>query len=152
MKAFAGRIAVITGGGTGMGRELARQLAAEGCSIALGDVSDRAMAETRRLCEAAGLSQGQRITTHVADVADEPQVVRFRDELAEQHETDRIHLLFNNAGIGGGGSFLVNARDEWERTFNICWGGVDLCTRTFMPIVLRADAGHIVNTSSVNGF
>lgn len=152
MKDFAGRIAVITGGGTGMGRELARQLAAEGCSIALGDVSAGAMAETRRLCEAAGLSQGQRITAHVADVADEPQVVRFRDELAEQHETDRIHLLFNNAGIGGGGSFLVNARDEWERTFNICWGGVYLCTRAFMPMLLRADAGHIVNTSSVNGF
>jgi NAD(P)-dependent dehydrogenase (short-subunit alcohol dehydrogenase family) len=152
MKDFAGRIAVITGGGTGMGRELARQLAAEGCSIALGDVSGGAMAETKRLCEAAGLRQGQRITTHVADVADEPQVVRFRDELAEQHETDRIHLLFNNAGIGGGGSFLVNARDEWERTFNICWGGVYLCTRTFMPMLLRADAGHIVNTSSVNGF
>ena len=152
MKDFAGRIAVITGGGTGMGRELARQLAAEGCSIALGDVSDGAMAETKRLCEAAGLNQGQRITTHVADVADEPQVLRFRDELAGQHETDRIHLLFNNAGIGGGGSFLVNSRDEWERTFNICWGGVYLCTRAFMPMLLRADAGHIVNTSSVNGF
>ena len=53
MKDFAGRIAVITGGGMGMGRELARQLAAEGCSIALGDVSDSAMAETRRLCEAS---------------------------------------------------------------------------------------------------
>ena len=152
MRDFAGRIAVITGGGTGMGRELARQLAAEGCNIALCDVSDGAMAETRRLCEAAGLSQGQRITTHVADVADEPQVVRFARQVAEDQDTDRIHLLFNNAGIGGGGSFLVNERDEWERTFNICWGGVYLCTRAFMPMLRRADAGHIVNTSSVNGF
>ncbi len=152
MKDFAGRIAVITGGGTGMGRELARQLAAEGCNIALCDVSGGAMAETKRLCEAAGLSQGQRITTHIADVADEPQVVRFRDQVAKDQDTDRIHLLFNNAGIGGGGSFLVNGRDEWERTFNICWGGVYLCTRAFMPMLRRADAGHIVNTSSVNGF
>ena len=152
MKDFAGRIAVITGGGTGMGRELARQLAAEGCNIALCDVSGGAMAETKRLCEAAGLSQGQRITTHIADVADEPQVVRFRDQVAKDQDTDRIHLLFNNAGIGGGGSFLVNERDEWERTFNICWGGVYLCTRAFMPMLRRADAGHIVNTSSVNGF
>ena len=152
MKDFAGRIAVITGGGTGMGRELARQLAAEGCNIALGDVSGGAMAETKRLCEAGGLRQGQRITSHLADVADEPQVLRFRDEVAEQQDSDRIHLLFNNAGIGGGGSFLVNERDEWERTFNICWGGVYLCTRAFMPLLRRADAGHIVNTSSVNGF
>ncbi len=152
MKDFAGRLAVITGGGTGMGRELARQLAAEGCNLALCDVSAGAMAETRTLCEAQGLSQGQRITTHVADVADEAQVTRFRDGVAREHDTDRIHLLFNNAGIGGGGSFLVNERSEWERTFNICWGGVYLCTRAFMPMLQRADAGHIVNTSSVNGF
>lgn len=152
MKDFAGRIAVITGGGTGMGRELARQLAAEGCNIAMCDVSGGAMAETRRLCEAAGLSQGQRITSHIADVSQETDVARFRDEVERDHESDRIHLLFNNAGIGGGGSFIVNGRDEWERTFDICWGGVYRCTRAFLPMMRRADAGHIVNTSSVNGF
>ncbi|MBN9535576.1 MAG: SDR family oxidoreductase, partial [Alphaproteobacteria bacterium] len=152
MKDFAGRIAVITGGGTGMGRELARQLAAEGCNIAMCDVSGGAMAETRRLCEAAGLSQGQRLTSHIADVSKEADVARFRDEVERDHESDRIHLLFNNAGIGGGGSFIVNGRDEWERTFDICWGGVYRCTRAFLPMMRRADAGHIVNTSSVNGF
>jgi NAD(P)-dependent dehydrogenase (short-subunit alcohol dehydrogenase family) len=152
MKDFAGRIAVITGGGTGMGRELARQLAAEGCNIAMCDVSAEAMAETRALCEADRLPQGTRVTTHVADVSDEAQLLRFRDELAEQHETDCIHLLFNNAGIGGGGSLFVNSREQWERTFNICWGGVYLGVRTFLPMLVKADAGHIVNTSSVNGF
>src|SRR5439155_12201692 len=79
MKDFAGRIAVITGGGTGMGRELARQLVAEGCNIAMCDVSAANMAETKRLCEADGLPQGLRITTHVADVSDESQVKRFAD-------------------------------------------------------------------------
>ena len=152
MKDFAGRIAVITGGGTGMGRELARQLAVEGCNIAMCDVSGGAMAETKRLCEAGGMSQGQRITTHIADVSNEADVARFRDEVERDQESDRIHLLFNNAGIGGGGSFLVNGRDEWERTFDICWGGVYRCTRAFLPMMRRADAGHIVNTSSVNGF
>ncbi len=152
MKDFAGRIAVITGGGTGMGRELARQLIAEGCNIALCDVSAAAMEETRRLCTAAGLRQGQRITTHVADVSDTVQVRGFRDAVVRDQDTDRIHLLFNNAGIGGGGSLIVNGQDEWERTFNVCWGGVYNCTRAFLPLLQKADAGHIINTSSVNGF
>jgi NAD(P)-dependent dehydrogenase (short-subunit alcohol dehydrogenase family) len=152
MKDFAGKFAVITGGGTGMGRELARQLVAEGCNVAMCDVSMEAMAETKRLCEAEKLPQGLRVTTHVADVSIEDHLKRFRDELIEQQATDKIHLLFNNAGIGGGGSLFTNTREAWERTFNICWGGVYLGVRTFLPLMMTADEGHIVNTSSVNGF
>src|SRR6266436_2577041 len=152
MKDLAGRIAVITGGGTGVGRELARQLVAEGCNVAMCDVSAAAMAETKRLCEVDRLPQGLRITTHVADVSDEDQVKRFADEVARQQDTDKIHLLFNNAGIGGGGSMIVHGRDEWERTFNVCWFGVYYGTRAFLPMLLKADRGHIINTSSVNGF
>jgi NAD(P)-dependent dehydrogenase (short-subunit alcohol dehydrogenase family) len=152
MKDFAGKIAVITGGGTGMGRELARQLVAEGCNVAMCDVSAAAMAETKRLCEVERLPQGLRVTAHVADVAIEDQLKRFRDEIAEQQTTDKIHLLFNNAGIGGGGSLFTNSREQWERTFNICWGGVYLGVRTFLPMLMKADDAHIVNTSSVNGF
>ena len=152
MKDFAGKIAVITGGGTGMGRELARQLVAEGCNVAMCDISAEAMAETKRLCEVEKLPQGLRITTHIADVSIEDQLKRFRDEITEQQATDKIHLLFNNAGIGGGGSLFTNTREAWERTFNICWGGVYLGVRTFLPMLLNADEGHIVNTSSVNGF
>ena len=152
MKDFAGRIAIVTGGGTGMGRELVRQLVAEGCNVAMCDVSAAAMAETKRLCEAERLPQGLRITTHIADVSDEAQVQRFRDEAARDQDTDKIHLLFNNAGIGGGGSMIANGRGEWEKTFNVCWGGVYHCTRAFLPMLQKADKGHIVNTSSVNGF
>jgi len=152
MKDLAGRIAVVTGGGSGMGRELVRQLAAEACNVAMCDVSEAGMAETRRLCEAAGLPQGLRVTTHLADVSDAAQVGRFCDEVADRHQTDAIHLLFNNAGLGGGGSMIAHNPEEWERTFNICWGGVYHCTRAFLPMLQKADAGHIVNTSSVNGF
>jgi len=152
MKDFAGKIAVITGGGTGMGRELTRQLVAEGCNVAMCDVSADAMAETKRLCEVEKLPQGLRITTHIADVSIEDQLLRFRDEITDQQATDKIHLLFNNAGIGGGGSLFTNTREQWERTFNICWGGVYLGVRTFLPMLFKADEGHIVNTSSVNGF
>ena len=90
------------------------------------------------LCEATGLPQGLRVTAHLADVSNEADVMRFRDEAAKQHATDRIHLLFNNAGIGGGGSMVANSRDEWERTFNICWGGVYLATRAFLPLLQAA--------------
>lgn len=152
MKDFAGKIAVVTGGGTGMGRELVRQLIAEGCHVALCDVSVEAMQETRRMCETDGLPQGLRVTTHVADVSEELQLIRFRDEIADQHMTDHVHLLFNNAGVGGGGSLFTNSREQWERTFNICWGGVYLGTRVFMPMLVNANEAHIVNTSSVNGF
>jgi NAD(P)-dependent dehydrogenase (short-subunit alcohol dehydrogenase family) len=152
MKEFSGKIAVVTGGGTGMGRELVRQLVAEGCNVAMCDVSARNMAETQRLCEAARPRQGLRITTHVADVSNEAQVLGFRDAVAAQQGTDKIHLLFNNAGISGGGSMIANSREDWERIFNICWGGVYLNTRAFLPMLQAADEGHIVNTSSVNGF
>src|ERR1700761_4123452 len=152
MKDFAGRFAVVTGGGTGMGRELARQLIAEGCSVAMCDVSAKTMAETVSLCEADGVPQGAKITAHIADVSDEAQLIRFREEAKAQHDADRLHLLFNNAGIGGGGSMVADSREDWEKTFNVCWGGVYLGVRTFLPLLQAADEAHIVNTSSVNGF
>ena len=151
MKDFSGRIAVITGGGTGMGRALARQLVAEGCNVAMCDVSAANMAQTKTLCEEAAV-QGTRVSTFVADVSDEAAIQKFRDAVARDHDTDRIHLLFNNAGIGGGGSFVTGERSEWEKTFNVCWGGVYNCTRAFLPMLIAADEAHIVNTSSVNGF
>jgi NAD(P)-dependent dehydrogenase (short-subunit alcohol dehydrogenase family) len=152
MKDFAGKIAVVTGGGTGMGRELVRQLVAEGCNVAMCDVSAENMAETKRLSQVEKLPQGLRITTHLADVSIEEQVLRFRDEVADQQATDKIHLLFNNAGIGGGGSMITNTREQWDKTFGVCWGGVYYNTRAFLPMMQKATEGHIVNTSSVNGF
>jgi NAD(P)-dependent dehydrogenase (short-subunit alcohol dehydrogenase family) len=151
MKDFTGKIAVITGGGTGMGRELARQLVAEGCSVAMCDLSEANMAETARLCRAEA-AQGAKVTTHMADVSIEEQILTFRDEVAREQETDKIHLLFNNAGIGGGGSFVNSTRAEWEKTFNVCWGGVYYGCRAFLPMLMQADEAHIINTSSVNGF
>ena len=152
MKTFADKIAVITGGGNGIGRELARQLAAAGCSVAVCDVLADTMAETKQLCEAERANAKVRVTTHLADVSDEADVLRFRDEVEAQQATERIHLLFNNAGVGGGGSMIAEPRERWERTFNITWGGVYLCTRAFLPMLIKADEGHIINTSSITGF
>jgi len=151
MKSFNDKIAVITGAGTGMGRELARQLAAAGCHVAMCDLSDEEMEKTRSLCEADS-PEGTRLLTCVADVSDESQLQDFRTEVCRELETDFVNLVFNNAGIGGAGSMIVDDRDAWERTFDICWKGVYYGTRTFMPLLVASDEGHLVNTSSVNGF
>jgi NAD(P)-dependent dehydrogenase (short-subunit alcohol dehydrogenase family) len=151
MKDFSGKIAVITGGGSGIGRALALQLTAEGCSVAMCDVSEAGLLETRRLALEAA-PQGVRVTTHIADVSVEDQVLAFRDDAGKQHETDHIHLLFNNAGISGGGSFVTMPRENWDRTFNICWNGVYLNTRAFLPMMMKAEEAHLINVSSINGF
>jgi NAD(P)-dependent dehydrogenase (short-subunit alcohol dehydrogenase family) len=151
MRDFRGRIAVVTGGGTGMGRELARQLAAEGCHVAMCDVSAEHMAETKALCARAA-PPGTRVTTHLCDVSDEAQVLAFRDAVLREHETDHVHLVFNNAGIAGGGSLFTDTREDWERVFGVCWYGVYYGTRAFLPLLAAAPEGHLVNTSSVNGF
>ena len=150
MDSFAGRIAVVTGGGSGMGRELVRLLAAEGCHVAMCDLSQENMDDTILMC--GDTPAGTRITAFVADVSDETQVSAFAEAVARDHAADHINLLFNNAGIGGGGSFVVDDRAEWEKTFAVCWGGVYNCARAFMPMLLASTEGHVVNTSSLNGF
>ncbi|MGE0621209.1 MAG: SDR family NAD(P)-dependent oxidoreductase [Pseudomonadales bacterium] len=151
MQTFEGRMAVVTGGGTGMGRELCAALAKAGAHVAMCDVSAENMAETKSLCEAAA-PEGTRITTHRCDVSSETQVLAFRDAVLAEHDTDHVNLVFNNAGIGGGGDFVEGSREEWERTFGVCWFGVYYTTRAFMPALVASDEGYLVNTSSVNGF
>ena len=92
MDSFEGKLAVVTGGGTGMGRELVLQLAAAGCSVAACDVLLENLEETARLAAAAGPT-GITITTHRCDVSDEADMLRFRDEVIAQHGTDRIYPI-----------------------------------------------------------
>ena len=150
MDSFENKIAVVTGGGAGMGRELVRQLAKEGCDIALCDVMEENMQETVDIVSSE--SPEVKITSFKCDVSLEGDVFSFKDKVIEEHKTDHINLLFNNAGIGGGGSFLQGDQEEWEKTFAICWHGVYYCSRAFMPYLVASTEGHIINTSSVNGF
>ena len=150
MESFAGKLAVVTGGGSGMGRELVRQLAAQDCSVAACDWHPDAMAETASLAR-ADAGSGVLVTSHACDVSDEAQVLRFRDELLGQHARDHVDLVFANAGIGGAGSFVNDSREEWEHTFAVDWWGVYHCARTFLPLLIASGDGVLVNTSSVNG-
>src|ERR1035441_8521561 len=148
---FTGKLAVVTGGGSGMGRELARQLAAQGCSVAACDLNADAVAETAARGRAAAVPE-VRLTSHACDVSDEAQVLRFRDELLDAHASDHVDLVFSNAGIGGDESFITGRRDVWERTFAVDWWGVYYCARAFLPLLIASGDGVLVNTSSVNGF
>jgi NAD(P)-dependent dehydrogenase (short-subunit alcohol dehydrogenase family) len=150
MESFTGKLAVVTGGGSGMGRELVRQLAAEGSSVAACDWHPDAVAETAELAR-ADAGPGVLVTSHACDVSDEAQVLRFRDELLAQHGREHVDLVFSNAGIGGGGSFVNADRNEWEHTFAVDWWGVYYCARAFLPLLIASGDGVLVNTSSVNG-
>jgi NAD(P)-dependent dehydrogenase (short-subunit alcohol dehydrogenase family) len=151
MDSFTGKLAVVTGGGSGMGRELVRQLAAQGCSVAACDIHAEPVAETAALARAAA-DERVLVTSHACDVADEAQVLRFRDELVTAHDTDHVDLVFSNAGIGGAGSFVGDKRADWERTFAIDFWGTYYCARAFLPLLIASGDGILVNTSSVNGF
>ncbi len=146
-RSYAGAVAVVTGGGTGMGRQLVLQLVAAGARVAMCDVSEQAMLETQTLC-----SDPAAVTRFVADVSDAAAMVAFASDVQDRMQTDHVNFLFNNAGIGGAGSFVTDPQSAWEKTFNICWGGVYNGCRSFMPMLMAAPWGHIINTSSVNGF
>ncbi len=129
---FGGMTAVVTGGGTGMGRELVLKLTAQGCDVATCDVIRENLDETAQL--AAG-NKGQ-LLTFIADVSDEAQVLAFRDAVRAWRPA--LNLLFNNAGIGGGGSFLNDSRESWEKTFGVCFHGVYYHCRAFMDMLIAA--------------
>ena len=150
MDSFENKIAVVTGGGTGMGRELVIQLAKQDCHVAMCDVLEENMQETFDL--ASNQSSDVLLTQHICDVSKKEEVFRFKDEVLKQQDTDSINLLFNNAGIGGGDSFILGDESEWERTFAVCWYGVYFCCRAFIPHLVNSEEGHVINTSSVNGF
>ncbi len=135
-----------------MGRELVVQLAAAGAHVSMCDVSEPNMAETARLARAAAPASDIRISSHTADVSDEDAMLVFRDEALAAHDTEHVNLLFNNAGLSGGGSLFTDTRESWDRCFDVCFHGVRYGTLAFLDALVASDEGHIVNTSSVNGF
>ena len=139
-------VAVITGGGSGMGRCLAQQLAARGSALALADVSDKGLQGTVALL---GGATGK-VTLHVVNVADEAEVKRFAGEVAAQH--GRATALFNNAGVALLGHLEEISLQDFRWLMDINFWGVVYGVTYFLPLLKKEKRAHIINTSSLLGF
>jgi len=144
MEQLAGKTAVITGAGSGIGRALARAFAAEGCRLALVDLDPEGLEETRRLLP------GVPVSTHVADVADRERMAALPAEIAAEHGA--IHLLFNNAGVTINKAFEDSSMAELDFVVGVnLWGVLNGC-HYFLPYLRQAGEAHVVNTSSMAAF
>ena len=143
---FADSVAVVTGAGSGMGRCLAQQLAVRGAALALADVSEKGLDET-----IAGLERTTgKVTRHIVNVAEEAQVKKFADEVAEQH--GRATILFNNAGVALLGHLEEISLQEFRWLMDINFWGVVYGVTYFLPLLKKEKRAHVVNTSSLLGF
>ncbi len=145
MKNFKDKVAAITGAGSGMGRELAVELAARGCHLALSDVNEKGLAETVKLVDGSGV----KVTHQRVDVADKAAVFAWADAVAKEH--GKVNLIFNNAGVALGASVEGMRYEDLEWLLNINFWGVVHGTKAFLPLLKASGEGHIINTSSVFG-
>lgn len=145
MKNLEGRVAVVTGAGSGIGRELAIQLAAKGCRLAIADVNLAGLEETRDLVTQA---RGE-CSMHVVDVADRERVEAFAAEVLRQHGA--VHVVINNAGVTLIDRAEKMSYDDFNWIMNINFWGVVYGTKAFLPYLRQVDEAHIVNLSSLFG-
>ena len=145
MEQLAGKVAVITGGGSGIGRALARRFAAEGMKVVLADVNETSM----RLVEAELAEGGTEVLPVVCDTSLEPSVHALAQATLERFGA--AHLLCNNAGVAGTGDPWAGPMSAWEWVMGINVYGVVHGIRAFLPIMADQGEGHIVNTASMAG-
>lgn len=150
MKELGGKVAVITGGGSGFGREFARLGAREGMKLVLADVQRDSLDATVAELRAAGADA----IGEIVDVSDSAQVARLADRAFQAFGP--VHLLMNNAGVGGGGYLWENTDKDWSWVLGVNLMGVVHGIQHFVPRMLEANRhgtpGHIVNTASMAGW
>jgi NAD(P)-dependent dehydrogenase (short-subunit alcohol dehydrogenase family) len=145
MKEFKDRVAVITGAGSGFGREFARIAAAHGMKLALADIQPDALDAVT-----AELSGTTEVLAEVLDVSDASAMDRFADRVFATY--GNVHILFNNAGVGTGGLIWEHSVADWQWVLGVNLWGVIHGIRCFVPRMIAGnDAGHIINTASVAG-
>jgi NAD(P)-dependent dehydrogenase (short-subunit alcohol dehydrogenase family) len=140
-----GKVAVVTGGASGIGYALARRFATEGARVVIGDVEaaalDRAVSELR--------DSGADVEGVVTDVTDPAQMQALADTAAGRF--GGVHVFCNNAGVGGGGLSWEMPLSTWEWVIGVNLWGVIHGVRTFVPLLMQQSEAHIVNTASVAG-
>ncbi len=146
MKRLDGRVAVVTGAGSGIGRAIAVLLAERGCALALVDLNEATLSGTADLARA----RGRKISIHIADVADRARMERLPAEVLAEH--GHVHILVNNAGVSVIGALLEQSLDDFAWLFGINFWGVVYGCKLFLPYLLREDEAQIVNISSMFGF
>lgn len=145
MKNFNGKVAAITGAGSGIGRQLALQLAQQGANLALSDMNEQGLAETLHLLKAYPVQ----VTLTKLDVADREAVYAWAEQCFK--DFGQVNLIFNNAGVALASTVEGMSYDELEWIFNINFWGVVYGTKAFLPYLKQSGEGHIINTSSLFG-
>jgi NAD(P)-dependent dehydrogenase (short-subunit alcohol dehydrogenase family) len=145
MEDLQGKVAVITGGASGIGRAVAERAATEGMRIVLGDIEEGPLTETVDALTGGG-AEAVGVVTDVADLA---SVHALRDRALDRFGA--VHLVHNNAGIGLGGPIWEVSEEDWRWILGVNLWGVIHGVATFTPLLMDQGEGHIVNTASVAG-
>lgn len=145
MKNFKEKVAAITGAGSGIGRQLALQLAQQGAHLALSDMNEQGLLETLNLLK----DYSVKVTLTKLDVADREAVYAWAE--SSFNEFGQLNLIFNNAGVALASTVEGMNYDELEWIFNINFWGVVYGTKAFLPYLKQSGEGHIINTSSLFG-
>lgn len=145
MKNLKGKVAAITGAGSGIGQALAVELAKHGCHVAISDINESGLQETEQQAK----SDGVEVHSSLLDVASKDAVYEWADKVA--NEMGGVNLVFNNAGVSLSETIESMSYENFEWLMNINFWGVVYGTKAFLPHLKASGEGHVVNISSVFG-
>lgn len=143
MGTLDGKVAIITGGASGMGAGAARVMASDGCKLVLADLNEALLAS---LCDELGRDVA---IPHLCDVTDREQVTALIDKAVSAF--GRLDILFNNAGIAGMGTVVTAGGDEWRRVIDVDLNSAYYVSSAAIPHMLKTGGGAIINNASVSG-